>query len=596
MTSVSKKEESLIHAAASVFVITNDEIRRSGATTLPEALRLAPNLQVARVDARNYAITARGFNNPFANKLLVMIDGRTVYSPLFSGVFWDAQDVVLEDIERIEVISGPGATMWGANAVNGVINVITRPAAATQGSLAAVGASKNERQGVVRHGGSLDNGGHYRVYGKYIDNDDLQTADGTTVPTGWRRKQTGFRTDWGSARRRFTLQGDAYDGGLHQIMTREIGIAGANLLGRMETRLADGSEASLQAYWDYTERKQPLAFIEYLNTLDLQFQHSLQAGRAHNITWGGGYRLARDRVTSEQGFAFLPRSLDMHWGNIFAQDEIALRNDLALTLGLKLENNNYTSNEFLPTARLSWALTPDSLLWGAVSRSVRAPSRIDRDLFSPSNPPVVDGVPLYFVAGGPDFESEVAKVLEIGYRAQPASNISYSITAFHARHERLRTLEPNPDGFGTVFLNGAEGRVTGVEMWGSWRPAQRWRLSGGLVAQRVRTDLTPGHADLSGATGLASSDPSHYWMLRASYDIAPRQELDLTLRRVGRLGDSVVPSYTELDLRYGWQLRRGLELSLVGQNLLDSSHPEFGAPTGRSEAERALFVKLVWRL
>jgi iron complex outermembrane receptor protein len=595
VTSVSKKAELLIDAPASVFVITGEDIRRSGASSLPEAMRLAPNLQVARVDARNYAITARGFNSPFANKLLVLIDGRTVYSPLFSGVFWDAQDVVLEDIDRIEVISGPGATMWGANAVNGVINVITKTAGATQGGLAGIGAGKDERNGVARYGGSLDNGGHYRVYGKYAENDDTRNAAGTQIPTGWRRKQTGFRTDWDNANRSFTLQGDAYDGALHQFMTRDIGIAGANLLGRMDTRLADGSEASLQAYWDYTERRQPNAFIEHLNTLDLQFQHALKAGKVHGIIWGGGYRLALDRVKNDVAFAFLPGSLNMHWGNVFVQDEIALRDNLRLTLGAKLENNNYTGTEFLPTARLAWKPASDKLVWGSASRSVRAPSRIDRDFFSPTNPPMANGAPLYTVAGGPDFESEVANVLEIGYRAQPTPTLSYSVTAFYSEYDRLRTLDLNPNGFGTVFMNGAEGRSRGMEMWGTWRPVQRWRLSAGLVAQRVRTTLKPGSQDITGGTGLDTSDPSHYWMLRSSYDIAQGKELDLTLRRVGGLSNPSVPAYTAVDLRYGWEIRRGLELSVLGQNLFDRTHTEFGAPPGRSEVERSVFVKLLWR-
>jgi iron complex outermembrane receptor protein len=596
ITSVSKKSESLANAPASIFVITGEDIRRSGATTLPEAVRLAPNLQVARVDARNYAITARGFNSPFENKLLVLIDGRTVYTPLFSGVFWDAQDVVLEDIERIEVISGPGATLWGANAVNGVINVITKTAADTQGGLVAAGASKNEKNGVLRYGGVLNNGGHYRVYGKYADNDDTQRADGAPVLTGWRRQQAGFRTDWGNTNQSITLQGDAYNGALHQLGTQNISIAGANLVGRLNTKLAEGSELSLQAYWDYTERNQPGAFIEHLHTLDIQLQHSIKIAQAHDVVWGAGYRFASDHVQNDKSFAFLPGSLDMYWGNVFVQDEIALHDSVRLTAGAKLENNNYTGVEFLPTIRLSWKPAANNLIWGSASRSVRTPSRIDRDFFSPTNPAIVNGVPRFTLAGGANFDSEVAKVLEIGYRVQPAPTISYSATAFYSRYDNLRTLEPNPNGFGSVFSNGAEGKTRGIEMWGSWQAMPAWRLSAGLVAQRINTTLKPGSRDSTGTTGLATSDPSHYWMLRSSYDIAEGKELDMTIRHSGNLSTPAVPAYTTMDIRYGWKIRRDLELSVVGQNLLDRSHPEYGAAPGRSEYDRSVFVKLLWRL
>jgi iron complex outermembrane receptor protein len=583
VTSVSKKPESLADAPASIFVITGNDIRRSGSTTLPEALRLAPNLQVARVDARNYAITARGFNSPFANKLLVLIDGRTVYSPLFSGVFWDAQDVVLEDVERIEVISGPGATLWGANAVNGVINVITKAAADTQGGLAAVGAGNNEKHGAFRYGGALDNGGHYRVYGKYADNDDTERADGVPVLTGWRREQAGFRTDWGNSNKSITLQGDAYNGSLHQQGTRDIGIAGANLVGRMDTRLEGGSNLSFQAYWDFTERNQPNAFIEHLHTVDAQLQHSLTMAEVHNIVWGAGYRFAMDRVQNDTTFAFLPEDLNMYWGNVFVQDEIVLRENLRLTAGAKVESNNYTGVEFLPTLRLAWKPEPHNMIWTSASRSVRAPSRSDRDLFAGS------------LLGGPDFRSEIANVAELGYRAQPTSTISWSVTAFYSRYDELRTLELNRDGSGAVFSNGAEGSSRGIESWGSWQALPAWRLSAGFVAQRVSTTLKPGRMDLTGSTGLATSDPSNYWSLRSSYDIAQGKELDVTLRHSGKLRGPEVPAYTTMDVRYGWKIRRDLELSVVGQNLLDSSHPEFGAAPTRSEYDRGVFVKLVWR-
>jgi iron complex outermembrane receptor protein len=594
VTSVSRQEERLSDAAASIFVITAENIRRSGATTLPEALRLAPNLQVARVDARNYAVTARGFNSPFENKLLVLIDGRSVYTPLFSGVFWDAQDVMLEDVERIEVISGAGATLWGANAVNGVINVITRSAQDTQGTLVAAGASRNEKNGALRYGGELASGGHYRVYGKYADNDDTLRANGDNTQTGWRRNQAGFRMDWGDRRSGLTLQGDAYQAELQQQGTRNIRTAGANLLGRLNRQLADGSSIRLQAYLDHTERDQPGAFTENLDTLDVELQHAVRLAESHNVVWGGGYRFATDRLRNGTSFAFLPGSLNMRWANVFAQDEIALRKNLRLTLGMKFEHNDYTGVESLPSLRLSWKPAADHLIWGSASRAVRAPSRIDRDFFAPATPFVINGMSRYVIAGGPDFESEVANVYEIGYRGQPLPTVSYSVTAFHSVYDKLRTLEPGPNG--AVFRNLAEGTTRGIEMWGSWQPMSRWRLSAGAVAQDIRLQLKPGSADATGGSALASNDPSHYWMLRSSFDVAPGKELDLTLRRMGALSTPVVPAYYEMDLRFGWQVRPDLELSIVGQNLLHSSHAEFGSNPARSVFDRSVFLKMLWKI
>lgn len=594
VTSVSKRAESLSDAAASIFVITGNDIRRAGSTSLPEALRLAPNLQVARVDARNYAVTARGFSSPFENKLLVLVDGRTVYSPLFSGVFWDVQDVVLDDVERIEVISGPGATLWGANAVNGVINIITKSAAATQGVLLSTTLGKDARDGAARYGGRLQGDGRYRVYAKHAENDDTQQAGGATTATGWRRDQAGFRADWGDTARGLTVQGDVYDGRLRQAGTPDIEVGGANLLGRLARTFADGSSATVQLYWDHTERDQPRAFHERLDTFDLQLQHAVRVHGDHHVVWGGGYRLGHDRVENGPLFGFLPGTLNLHWANLFAQDEIALRDDLRLTAGLKFEDNNYTGLETLPTLRLAWNPRPASLAWTSLSRAVRAPSRIDRDFYSPIQPPVVDGKPQYTVAGGPGFVAETANVFELGYRAQPLASLSYSATLFFSRYDRLRTLEPNPAGAGSVFENLADGLTRGIEAWASWQATEAWRLSGGGVVQRVGTTLQPGSRDLSGATGLFTSDPTHYWSLRASYDLGAGQEVDVMLRHVGALPRPAVPAYTAVDARWGWRVRPGLALSVIAQNLFDPRHAEFGAPATRSEYGRALAVRLVW--
>jgi iron complex outermembrane receptor protein len=598
ITSVSKKKERLADAAASVFVITSEDIRRSGAMNLPETLRLAPNLQVAQVDARNYAITARGFNSPFENKLLVLIDGRTVYSPLFSGVFWDAQDVMLEDVERIEVISGPGATLWGANAVNGVINIITRSASDTQGGLLSTGASNQGKNGAVRYGSTLENGFHYRVYGKHADQDSTKTADDRNTYTGWQRDQTGFRMDRTDRNGGMTVQGDAYQGTLHQGGSADIQIAGANVLSRIDHKLDTDSNLRFQAYIDHTERNQPTAFNEHLDTLDLELQHTLQLAAAHNVIWGGGYRYAWDRVmiNNPSGFAFLPGTENMRWANIFAQDEIELAKTLRWTVGLKMENNSYTGTESLPSTSLAWKVAPDHLLWTSAARAIRAPSRIDRDFYAPSSPIIIAGVPHFIIGGGPDFASEVANVYQLGYRGQLASAVTYSITGFYSEYDQLRTLEPNPNGVGFLFMNKAEGTSRGVEMSSSWQATRAWRLTGGVTNQRLKTHLKLGSADISGTTGLANNDPHSYWMLRSTYDISEAMELDAMIRHIGRLPNPDVPAYTAVDVRLGWKIRRDVELSLIGQNLLDASHPEFGAAPNRNEIKRNFLVRLVWKI
>jgi iron complex outermembrane receptor protein len=585
--SVSRRAERLGDAPASIFVISGEDIRRSGVRTLPEALRLAPNLLVARTNANSYAISARGFNNSVGNKLLVLIDGRTVYTPLFSGVFWNAQEVMLEDVERIEVISGPGATLWGANAVNGVINVITRPARDTQGGLLAAEAGNRSLAGAARYGGRLGADGHYRVYARGFDEQNTERANGTAVADGWNKGQAGFRADWGNTSRTFTLQGDVYRGDLEQTLPGKGRLEGVNLLGRWNQKLASGSDLRVQAYYDRTTRDQPGSFREELDILDIEFQHALQPMGQHRFLWGGGYRHARDRIENSVALAFLPPHRGLNWANLFVQDEITLRPGLDLTAGAKAESNDYTGVEFLPSVRLAWKPSVDQLLWGAVSRAVRSPARLDRDFFVPANPP-------FLLAGGPNFRSEISNVIEAGYRAQPAGNVSYSVTAFYHLHDHLRSLELQPGG-SIVFDNQIEGSTHGLEAWGTYRVTPAWRLSGGLLVLKQHLRRKPGSTDIGGVNALAN-DPNHQWMVRSTLDITPRHEFDVMVRHVGGLPSPSVPAYTAVDVRLGWRARRNLELSLTLQNLLDSTHPEFGAFPGRSEFERAAWVKLLWRM
>lgn len=583
ISSVSKRAEPLSAAAASVYVITNEDIRRSGATSVPEALRLAPNLQVARVDASQYAITARGFNSTTANKLQVLIDGRSVYTPLFSGVFWDAQDVMLEDVERIEVISGPAGVLYGSNAVNGVINIITRSSKDTQGGLVTLGSGNRESGLGARYGAKLGDDATFRVYAKSFARDGTTRANGFNTQDGWNKLQGGFRFDWSHSGDALTLQGDVYRGSLDQLVNNDKTIAGGNLLGRWSRTLGGGSSLQVLAYYDRTRRDYPGIFAEVLETWDLDLQHRFQSGR-HEVVWGAGYRSMHDNVTNTAVLAFLPARKTLNLGNVFVQDSIAFDERWRLTLGGKLEHNSYTGVEFQPSARLAWKATDSALLWGSISRAVRTPSRLDREIFVPASAP-------FLFAGGPNFVSEKVTAYELGYRAQPSPRASFSIATFYNVNRQLRSIEP-VGGITSVFANKMEGDSYGVETWGSYRVNDWWRLSAGYNHLKKKLRFRPD----SGDTALqgAGNDPAYQFSLRSSMNFAHNMELDLGLRMIGALPNPAVPRYSALDGRLGWTIQRGLQLSLTATNFDNRSHPEFGVPATRSELGRAVYLKLKW--
>ena len=587
VTSVSGRSERLADAPASVYVISNDDIRRSGATSLPEALRLAPNLEVARVGASTYAISARGFNNSLGNKLLVLIDGRTVYTPLFSGVFWDAQDVLLEDVDRIEVISGPGATLWGANAVNGVINVITRSAANTQGVLVGLDGGGDGTTGLIRYGGRLSAAASYRVYAKRGVIENTETAGDQQIPDGGSKDQVGFRADWGDAERSFTLQGDGYGGQYRQALFGPVEISGMNLLADWNRHQSDGSSTHVQAYFDRTERDDPLEFHDRMDIVDFEYQRDLHF-KAQDIVWGGGYRYAHDDASKGLLATFIPGERDLHWENLFVQDEIKLRNTLKLTLGVRLDRNVYTGTEVLPNIRIAWKPTDDQLLWSSLSRAVRAPSRIDKEFFFPGNPP-------YLITGGPDFVSEVSDVFEIGYRAQPTNNASVSVTLFHQYYENLRSGEPQPDGSFQVE-NGTAGRATGIEAWANLQVTDRWRLSAGLTELRQKFWTRRGFHDPDGSVDLGN-DPNHQWSLRSTFNVTPSLDFDVMTRSVGELPAPLIPAYTAVDASLAWRPNAHVDVSLFLRNLFGAGHAEF-APAVFDPASnygRSADVRLLWR-
>jgi iron complex outermembrane receptor protein len=585
ISSVSKKLEPMGNAPAAIYVITREDIRRSGATSIPEILRLAPNLQVAQVDASQYAISARGFNSITANKLLVLIDGHSVYTPLFSGVFWDVQDVLVENIERIEVISGPGGTLWGANAVNGVINIIRSKSGSTQGGQLTVGAGNAEEGASVRYGGKLGEDASYRIYAKKFNLDNTTRANGNEVPDAWQKGQVGFRTDWSAAGDVLTLQGDAYKGVIDQMTNDDKQISGGNLRARWNHALQGGDSLQIQTYYDHTRRIYPGTFGESLNTYDIDVQHNWHEGKNHDIVWGGGYRYARDAVTNSAVLAFLPPDKTLTLANIFVQDEIALAERLKLTVGTRIEHNNYTGVENQPGIRLAWKPNEQNLWWSAISRVVRTPSRIDREFFQPGNSPYTT------FGGGTNFQSEKLIAYEIGYRAEPSARASFSISTFYNIYDRLRSLEPTATT--TVFANMMEGDTYGIETWGSYGINDRWQIKAGYTYLKKNLRFKPGSADINGVKA-AGNDPGYQWSLRSVMNLTHDVDLDFALRSVGSLPNPDVPAYAALDARIGWKISRDVDISLSGFNLLDKRHPEFGASATRSEIGRAVYAKLIW--
>ena len=612
VTTVTRHPEQLLKAASAIQVITQDEIRRSGATSLPEVLRLADNLQVAQKNSHDWAISARGFNTALANKLLVMIDGRTVYSPLFSGVFWDVQDYPLEDIDHIEIISGPGGTLWGANAVNGVINIITKKAADTQGLYVKTGGgSQLQALGVARYGTALSSDTYLRVYGKYVDQGDDVLTDGLPGADAWHQNRAGFRLDSDpSLHDELTLQGDAYGGYEDEPTGGMAAVSGGNVLGRWSRTISDDSDMSLQSYFDHTHLLDPEPALvlgtlpiapagvlhDDLTTYDFDFQHRLPINPANNFIWGLGYRYTGDAVVNAPSAAFLPTVLDQSLYSTFAQDEIVLAPNLSYVLGTKLEHNAYTGWELQPNTRLQWSVTAAQSLWAAVSRAARTPSRIDRDLFE-AEPPR-----LQVLDGSEDFVSEKLIAYELGYRADFSNRISGSVSTFYNTYTDLRSTSYTPRTLlPFYFANNLEGHTYGLEFSANYQIRDNWTLHGGYTLLREHLWVKPGQVDINDALN-ETADPEHQFSLRSSVDLPRALQVDATLRWVDALHTNngpipgTVPPYFELDSRLAWRPRDALELSLIGRNLLHARHPEYGFPgPDRVEIERSVYAEVTWR-
>jgi iron complex outermembrane recepter protein len=519
----------------------------------------------------------------------VLIDGRTVYSPLYSGVFWESQQVMVEDIERIEVVSGPGATLWGTNAVNGVINVITRAAKDTQGLLVAAGFGNRDQSQAFRYGGRLGEAGHYRIYARRYETQNTMRANGTSLSDGRQIGQAGIRADWQSSVGAFTVQADTYDGKsehggfIGPFELAPVWVSGTYVLARWSRALENGSDIRVQTYYDHTRRNDPLFYRPTADIFDVEFQHGLPIG-AHRLVWGANYRRARDDVLPGQVFTrFVPQSRELDYVSVFGQGEMKLTKALELTAGMRFERNDYTGWEYLPSARLAWKVTDNALVWGAVSRAVRAPSRLDREVFFPANPP-------FLLVGGPNFVSEVANVIEVGHRAQ-FGKLTYSVTAFRHIWDKLRS------GSGTIpgtLVNEIDGFVQGIEAWAALQPIPAWRLSGGYLVLSEHLGLKPESRDTLGVNNpQLANDPDYQFVVRSSHNLSERHELDIMWRHVSRLALQSVPAYSALDVRFGYRVTPNAELSITGNNLFDRKHAEFGAAPGRPEFRRSVFVKLL---
>jgi iron complex outermembrane recepter protein len=593
VVSVSRRPERLAEAASAIQIITAEDIRRSGATSLPEALRLAPNLQVAQVNGSQWAISARGFNNVLANKLLVLIDGRVVYTPLFAGVFWDVQDALLADIERIEVISGPGGTLWGSNAVNGVINILTKNARATPGLFSEVGGGSELRELVgLRYGGELTPELHYRIYGKAIRRDSTELTNGADAQDSWNSSQGGVRLDWQRSRDSVTVQGDFYRAKPNPDGLQNVAVTGGNLLTRWGHTFSERTDFVLTTYFDRTRRDLRNGFRQDLDTFDVDWQQRFQASARQQLVWGLEVRRMDHAITNLPLFQIRPPNEVQYQYSAFINDAITLvPQRLQLTVGAKLEDTHYTGVEYQPSIRLAWTPTERQTVWGAISRAVRTPSRIDRDFFLNLTPEI----PLIATT---DFDSEELLAYEAGWRAQPSARFSFSVAGFFNEYDKLRTAEPGPGPLNLpiTFRNGVAGDSYGLELTANYQLLPNWRVRAGYTYFRKDLEVKPTSRDLNDGS-VESNDPEHQALLQSTLDLGRRIELDWVARYVDRLPDPHVAAYLSLDLRLGWRVSEGIALSLVGQNLLDDRHPEFvpASPSPR-DIERSFYARLTWDL
>ena len=624
VTSVSREEQKLSRTASAVFVVTQEDIQRSGATNIPDALRMVPGLDVAQINGNTWAVSARGMNGRFSNKLLVLLDGRTVYTPTFGGVFWDVLDLPLRDVDRIEVIRGPGGSIWGANAVNGVINIITREASDTKGSVVETGGGNvDEVFGTVQYGGHAGGTTDYRVYLKYFNQDHLAAGNGETADDGWHLFQGGFRTDSTlSAKDKLSVQGGIYSGREGQEEPHLASITSAPLLAHTEVNMSGGflqavwkhtfssrSDTTLQASYDGYERDDVL--WENRRTFDVDFQHHFSWGARQDIVWGGDYRYSRSNARGSLFIRLNPAILDFPLFSAFVQDDIAISPDrLYLTLGAKLEHNHYTGFNAMPTARLAWLLSTDQTLWAAVSRVVRTPAETDAGIrvnvggfVAPDGTPAVIGI-----IGNPNLKGEELVAYEAGYRASVARVLSFDFAAYLNSYHDQETTEPAPPFFETTpapahllvplqYQNLMYGESHGLEVFANWSVSDRWMLSPGYAFEQIHMHLDPASQDNAAVAQAQGSTPVHSAQLRSHVVLPKHFAWDSSAYFVDRIADPAIPSYTRVDTSLTWHWGEKRSITVVGQNLVADRRLEYidlNGSTNSTSVKRGVYAKVDW--
>jgi iron complex outermembrane recepter protein len=627
VTSVSKKEQKLSRVASAVFVITAEDIRRSGAGNIPDLLRMVPGLQVAQISSSTWAITARGFDGQYSNKLLVLVDGRTVYSPIFSGTFWDALRPPLDDIERIEVIRGPGATVWGANAVNGVINITTKKASDTKGGLLTGGGGTSEAGfGTAQYGGEIGKAASYRVYSGGFNQGHSPNLAGQDGGDDWHDVQEGFRVDAKASQKdTLTIEGDAYDGNAGEQVASIISISpptngilslrdhfsGWDVVSRWDHIASAHAETSLQVNFDHSDRGDG-TYGTGLTTLGIEFVNHIGWGERHDIVWGLGYGLTSDKLATTFRIAFTPADQTRQLFSSFVQDEITLLPDrLYLTAGVKLEHNDFTGFGFEPSVRVAWSASERTMFWVAVSRALRTPSQSDWDIRvnesvfpGPNNIPVVVSI-----LGSPTRLDEHLNAFEAGYRTEITKRISLDGTAFFNHYDNLVSVEPGTPFLETVpgplhlvvpndLANSLYGETHGLELSLNTKVTKRWTLSSGysFLTMHLHEDATS--QDTTTIQGTQGGFPSHQAQLRSHVDLGEHWQWNAAAYFVGRLPAPAVPSYTRLDTNVVWQPSPRFSISLVGQNLLKDHHLEYVGPDQTEQSsliKRSVYAKFTWQ-
>ena len=620
VTTASKGPEQVWRTPAAIYVLTQEDIRRSGATSIPEVLRLVPGVEVSRVNSSVWAVGIRGFGSGFSKSVLVLIDGRSVYTPLFAGVEWNVQNLLLEDVERIEVIRGLGGTIWGSNAVNGVINIITKSATDTRGGLTAASSGTSDRgAGAVRWGGSHGSDFDYRVYamgfgrapGYHLDRDKYDD---------WQMGQAGFRTDSSlTPHDTLTVQGDLYKGRVGQRINIAYFspptqqnvegtqfVSGGNLLARWHHVLSDTSDLQIQTYYDRTYRLGP-QLGETRNTFDIDAVHHFALKR-NEIVWGLGARWSpSDIVQTVATVDFLPHHQADNIYSAFVQDQITIfQNKLWMTLGSKFEHNIFTGWESQPSARLLWTPTPHQTLWAAVTRAVRIPSRIDEDL-QLTGLVIPDPAIFICVCDNRKFVSETLLGYEVGYRKLVNSRFYVDISAFHNRYNRLTSFgdisisivdSPPPQHIllSVPFINGIKGSSNGAEIAPDWKATRWMELKASYSYVSLNLIDKPTHTKTDYVSSYEGSSPHNVATAQALFNLSKRFEFDPTYRYVGGLPAQGVKSYSTADARFGWHVAGQLELSVVGQNLFQPHHPEFGGdPGGLIGVKRSVYAQITWK-